>query len=88
MRKGDKLVRAETVAAAKQTFKAPMTLRSGDRERIVTRSFTRIATGLSLTSGVYATNIPPFNPMRFFASAEPERAAEAPRRRSMPTCRW
>lgn len=78
LRKGDKLVRAETVASAKQIFKSPMTIRSGDRERIVTRSFTRIATGLSLTSGVYATNIPAFNPMRFFAASDAERNAEPP----------
>ncbi|MDB5590049.1 M23 family metallopeptidase [Enterovirga sp.] len=78
LRKGDKLVRAETVAAAKQSYRAPMTLRSGDREVIKVRSFTRISTGLSLTSGVYATNIPAFNPMRFFASAEAERGVEPP----------
>ena len=74
-RKGDKLVRAETVAAAKQSFKAPMTIRAGDREVIKVRTFTRIATALSLTSGTYAANIPPFNPMRFFA-ADTERGVE------------
>ena len=77
LRKGDKLVRAETVASAKQVYRAPMTLRSGEREVIKARSFTRISTGLSLTSGAYATAIPPFNPLRFF-SAEPERGIEPP----------
>ncbi|WP_375459148.1 M23 family metallopeptidase [uncultured Enterovirga sp.] len=77
LRKSDKLVRAETVASAKQVYRAPMTLRAGDREVIKVRTFTRISTALSLTSGVYATNIPAFNPMRFFASAEAERAVEA-----------
>ena len=76
--KADKLVRAETVAAAKQTYRAAMTLRVGDREVIKVRPFTRISTGLSLTSGVYATNIPPFNPLRFFAASEPERVAIEP----------
>lgn len=78
LRKGDKLVRAETVAAAKQAFKAPMTLRAGDREVIRIRNFTRIATGLSLTTGVYATAVPPFDPMRFFAADPAERGAEPP----------
>ncbi len=76
LRKGDKLVRAETVASAKQSFRAPMTLRAGDREVIKVRGFTRLSTALSLTSGAYATNIPPFNPMRFFASTEPDRGIE------------
>jgi murein DD-endopeptidase MepM/ murein hydrolase activator NlpD len=77
-RKGDKLVRSEMVASAKQTFRSPVTIRVGDREAIKVRTFVRIATNLSLTSGVYATDIPPFNPLRFFAdeggadrSAEP-----------------
>ena len=77
-RKADKLVRAETVAAAKQAFRSPVTLRAGDREVIKVRSFVRIATGLSTVAGVYATDIPAFNPLRFFADSTPERTAEAP----------
>ena len=77
-RKGDKLVRAETVASAKQTVRQPMTLRSGDREVIKVRTFVRIATNLSLTSGAFAADIPAFNPMRFFADSGPDRIAEAP----------
>ena len=72
-RKGDKLVRSEVTASAKQVFRAPMTIRSGDREAIKLRSFVRLATSLSLTSGVYATNITPFNPLRFFTEAGAER---------------
>ncbi len=75
-RKGDKLVRSEVIAVAKQTFRAPMTLRVGDREVIKVRPFVRIATNLSVTSGVYATDIPPFNPMRLFAQDAGERTAE------------
>ena len=55
-----------------------MTLRVGDREIIKPRQLTRLATGMSLTSGVYATNIPPFDPMRFFSAAEPNRGPEPP----------
>lgn len=77
-RKGDKLIRAETVAAAKQSFRSPMTLRAGDREVIKVRNFVRIATALSLTSGVAANDIPPFNPLRFFSDSAAERINEAP----------
>ena len=75
-KKGDKLVRAEMVASAKQSFRSPVTIRSGDREVIKLRNFVRIATNLSLTSGVYATDIPPFNPMKFFADEVGERLPE------------
>ena len=77
-RKGDKLVRSEVVALAKQSFRAPMTVRNGDREAIRVRPFVRIATNLSMTSGAYAADIPPFNPMRLFADAQGDRFAEAP----------
>ncbi|KAA2234652.1 M23 family metallopeptidase [Salinarimonas soli] len=77
-RRGDKLVRTEMVVTAKQSFRAPVTLRVADREVIKVRPFVRIATNLSLTSGVYATNIPPFNPLRLFAEDSGERVPEAP----------
>jgi murein DD-endopeptidase MepM/ murein hydrolase activator NlpD len=81
-RKGDKLVRSEVVALAKHAFRAPMSQRAGDREIIRVRNFVRIATNLSLTSGVYASDIPPFNPLRLFnenaAERQAEVAAEAP----------
>jgi murein DD-endopeptidase MepM/ murein hydrolase activator NlpD len=75
-RKGDKLVRSEATASAKQTFRAPVTLRSGEREVIKLRSFVRLATNLSMTSGVYATNIAPFNPLRFFTDSASDRAVD------------
>lgn len=77
-RKGDKLVAEQPIASARQTVRAPMSQRLGDREVIRVRPFVRLATNLSLTSGVYATNIPPFNPLRLFAEGAPgsERYAE------------
>lgn len=78
VRKADKLVRSEVIASSKQTFRAPVTIRTGDREIIKVRPFVRVATNLSLTSGVYATDIPPFNPMRFFAEDTGERAPADP----------
>jgi murein DD-endopeptidase MepM/ murein hydrolase activator NlpD len=65
-RKADKLDRTENTVLARQSFRAPMTIRSGDREAIKVRQFVRVATNLSLTTGTYATDIPAFNPMRLF----------------------
>ena len=77
-RKGDKLVRAEVGGLAKQTFRAPMTVRTADREVIRVRPFVRIASNLSMTSGTYAADIPPFNPLRLFAEDPGDRSAEQP----------
>lgn len=77
-RKADKLVADQPVISARHSARAPMSQRVGDREVIKVRPFVRLATNLSLTTGVYATNIPPFNPLRLFSEgAEPaERYAE------------
>lgn len=75
-RKADRLNLTENTVLARQSFKAPMTIRNGDREAIKVRQFVRIATNLSLSTGTYATDIPPFNPMRLFADAPQERAPE------------
>jgi murein DD-endopeptidase MepM/ murein hydrolase activator NlpD len=77
-RKADKLVRSEVVSLAKHTFRAPMTVRSGDREVIRVRPLVRLATNLSLTSGAFAADIPPFNPMRLFSEAQVDRLQETP----------
>lgn len=77
-RKGDKLNMTELTASAKQSFKAPMTIRSGDREVIKVRQFVRVATNLSLTAGTYASDIPPFNPLRLFAEDVQEKIDQAP----------
>ncbi|MEH3148003.1 MAG: M23 family metallopeptidase [Methylobacterium frigidaeris] len=75
-RKGDRLVRNPMVAVAKQSFRAPVTLRVGEREIIKIRPFVRIATALSTTAGLLATDIPVFDPMRFFAEPGTERAPD------------
>ncbi len=66
-RKGDKLVADQPVLSARHAARAPMSQRIGEREVIKVRPFVRLASSLSLTTGVYATNIPPFNPLRLFA---------------------
>ncbi|RYE31448.1 MAG: M23 family metallopeptidase [Hyphomicrobiales bacterium] len=72
-RKADKLVAEQPVMSARHTLRAPMSQRAGNREVIRVRPFVRLASNLSLTTGVYATNIPPFNPLRLFAEGgQPE----------------
>ncbi len=72
-RKADKLVADQPVMSARHTLRAPMSQRTGNREVIRVRPFVRLASNLSLTTGVYASNIPPFNPLRLFAEGgQPE----------------
>ena len=66
-RKADRLVADQPVLSARHAMRAPMSQRVGAREVIRVRPFVRLATDLSQTTGVYATNIPPFNPLRLFA---------------------
>jgi murein DD-endopeptidase MepM/ murein hydrolase activator NlpD len=77
-RKGDKLVAQATLPTARQVVRAPMSQRVGDKESIKVRPFVRLATNLSLTSGVYATDIPVFNALKMFAEGSdgPERYGE------------
>ncbi len=79
-RKGDKLVAQRASIAAKQVVRAPMTQRIGEREVTKVRPFVRLAANLSLTTGVYATDVPPFNPLKLFAEGSPgsEKAGELP----------
>jgi murein DD-endopeptidase MepM/ murein hydrolase activator NlpD len=77
-RKADRLNRAENTVSARQSFKAPMTIRNGEREAIKVRHFVRIATNLSLSAGTYASDIPPFNPLRLFAEDAEERIDPTP----------
>ena len=75
-RKADRLNMTEQTSSARQSFKAPMTIRIGEREAIKVRNFVRIATNLSPTAGTYAADIPPFNPLRLFAEGMDEQRVE------------
>lgn len=75
--KGDRLVRNPMIASARQNFRAPVTVRLGDREIIKAKPFVRITTPLSLTVGTYASDLPKFDPMKFVSDEPPERAADA-----------
>ena len=75
-RKGDRQVRNPMIASAKQSFRAPVTVRLGDREIIKIRPFVRISTALSMTTGVFAAEAPRFDPMKFISSEPAERIAD------------
>jgi murein DD-endopeptidase MepM/ murein hydrolase activator NlpD len=68
-RKGDRLVKAVDIVAAKQTFRAPSAIHAGDKEVMKIHSFTRVATTLVHSNLGYADDIPPFNPLKLIADA-------------------
>ncbi len=75
-RKGDRLVRNLMIASAKQSFRTPVTVRLGDREIIKVRPFIRISSNLSMSTGVFAGDIPRFDPMKFVSDEPQERASD------------
>lgn len=74
--KGDRLVRNLMIASAKQSFRTPVTVRLGDREIIKVKPFVRVSSALSLSTGVFSTEIPRFDPMKFVSDEPAERAAD------------
>ncbi len=75
-RKGDRLVRNLMVASAKQSFRAPVTVRLGEREIIKVRPFMRVSTALAMSTGVFAPETPRFDPMKFISDEPAERAPD------------
>ncbi|MGJ0504264.1 MAG: M23 family metallopeptidase [Methylocystis sp.] len=77
-KKGDRLMRAVDVVAAKQTFRAATTSRAGDKEVVRNRAFTRVAATLTLAPSAFAGEVPPYNPLKLITDARaPENAGEA-----------
>ena len=74
--KGDRLVRNLMIASAKQSYRTPVTVRLGDREIIKVRPFVRISSNLSMSTGVFASDIPRFDPMKFVSDEPQERAPD------------
>lgn len=73
-KKGDRLMRAVDVVAAKQTFRAATTSKSGDKEVVRTRAFTHVAATLTLAPTSFASEVPAYNPLKL---ASDPRAPEA-----------
>ena len=67
--KGDRLVKAVDIVAAKQTFKEPTTIKFGDREVVKIHTFTHVETTLLTASAGYADEVPRFNPLKLLADA-------------------
>lgn len=79
-RKADRLVKSVDIVAAKQTFKAPTTVRAGDKDIIRTKTFTSVSTTLTLIDTGLADEVPPFDPLKLLTSARnaPEQQQETP----------
>lgn len=78
-RKGDRIYKSVDIIAARQTFRTPTTTRSGDREIVRQRTFTKVATTLAMGPTGFASDVPPFNPLKLLAGgpAQTEAAPEA-----------
>jgi hypothetical protein len=75
--KGDRLIKAIDIVAAKQTFKTPTAIKVGDHEVVRNRTFTRVSTTLALSDTGLGADVPAFNPLKLLAdSSNP--APEAP----------
>jgi murein DD-endopeptidase MepM/ murein hydrolase activator NlpD len=70
--KSDRLVRPVDVVAEKHTYRAPTTIRIGDKEVVKTRTFTHVATTLTMTPTGFAADVPNFNPLNFTAAPADE----------------
>jgi murein DD-endopeptidase MepM/ murein hydrolase activator NlpD len=68
-RKGDRLVKSVDIVAARQSYRAPTTIKVGDKEVIKWRGFARVSTTLTLASTGFADDVPPFNPLKVVADA-------------------
>ncbi len=78
--KGDRLLKAVDIVAAKQTFKAPIAIEAGDKEVMKTHVFTRVSTTLTQAEAGLASDVPDFNPLQLLADSRnpPPDAAEPP----------
>ena len=68
-RKGDRLVKSVDIVAAKQSFRTPTIVKSGDKEVIRNRGFTKVSTTLTLNATGFADEVPPFNPLKVLTGA-------------------
>ena len=63
-KKGDRIMRAVDVVAAKQTFRTATTLKSGDKEVVRNKAFTRVAATLTVSPTTFANEVPAYNPLK------------------------
>jgi len=68
-RKGDRLVQPIDIIAAKQSFKAPVAVKVGDKEVVRMHSFTHVKTTLTMSTLGFDNDVPAFNPLKLLADA-------------------
>jgi murein DD-endopeptidase MepM/ murein hydrolase activator NlpD len=68
-KKGDRILRAVDVVAAKQTFRTATTAKTGEKEVVRTKAFTHVATTLTLSPTNFADEVPAFNPLKLMSDA-------------------
>ncbi len=68
--KGDRLLRPVDIVSDKQSYKAPTTIRIGDKEVVKARTFTRLQTTLTTTPTGFADAVPTFNPLKLTSRAD------------------
>jgi murein DD-endopeptidase MepM/ murein hydrolase activator NlpD len=68
-KKGDRIMRAVDVVAAKQTFRTATIAKSGDKEVVRTKAFSRVSTPLTLAPTNFADEVPIFNPLKLLSDA-------------------
>lgn len=74
-RRSDKLIRKANLVAARQDYKAPILVRSGNAEITRQAGFTRLATPLATESLGFTDVIPAYNLARLVSLASEDRAA-------------
>jgi murein DD-endopeptidase MepM/ murein hydrolase activator NlpD len=70
--KADRISLLGDHALARQIIRVSTTTRNGDREIVRVRPFVRVATNLTLTPSSFASSVPPFNPVKLMADADPD----------------
>lgn len=76
-KKGDRLMRGVDVVAAKQTFKTATTSKSGEKEVVRNRAFTRVAATLTVSPTSFASEVPAYNPLKLSSDPRvPENSGE------------
>ena len=74
-RRGDKLVRRANLVAARQDYKVPLGVRTGNTEVTRNFGFTRLSSPLALETLGYSDAVPAFNLARLVSLASEERIA-------------
>jgi murein DD-endopeptidase MepM/ murein hydrolase activator NlpD len=76
VRKADRLPAAEEPSVARQVIRVSTMARSGNHEVVRVRPFVRVGANLALSATDLTAALPPFNPQRMLADADPSATPE------------